>query len=202
MPAVQHEIGVVQQRQLRRALGQRFDDRAARIVDQHQDVRQLHRRALADTQPRRNPIHNRALRGADEGGCALMIIILLKVQRHHQSLPGISGNGPCDQHKALLPLPEHALRHVRAHALADRLDPLRLAGLAQIGLGQNQVQRGWRIADDLARLLPVFRLGGILIAGDDRPSVEIGSLGREHHFGYKDSNVVLIAGHDFPPFFV
>ena len=43
------------------------------------------------------------------------------------------------------------------------------SGLLQINFGQDQVEGGGCIADESRHLLPVFRLGGELVAGDDGP---------------------------------
>ena len=45
----------------------------------------------------------------------------------------------------------------------------------EIDFREGQVEGGRRIADDLFHLVPVFRLGGELVAGDDCPFGQVGA---------------------------
>ena len=190
--AVEHEIGVVDRFERVGLLGERLDDGALRIVDQNEDVRQLQRRALADSETRRNALDDRALGGADQRRCALVIIIAFEIERHDKSPARVARHGTSDQHKALRLGFQDALRHILAHVAADRCDALRFAVLAQERFRQEQVKRRRSVADVGARRLPVFGLRGELVARDDRPLRKVRPLRGKHHIGYQNTDFVFV----------
>ena len=196
--AAQHEVGVVEARELRRLLHQGLDDGALGIVDEDQDMGQLHRGALPDLEARRDAGDDGPFGGADQGAGALGIVVFLQIQGHDQAMAGVAVGGPLDEHEALGLLLEDALLEILLHVGLDGGDALGFVGAAQIRFGQDEVQRGGRVADDLARLLPVFLLGGELIAGHHGPLHHVRSLGREHHFRDENADrvgVLLIHDH-------
>ncbi|MPM48865.1 hypothetical protein SDC9_95592 [bioreactor metagenome] len=179
MPAFEHKIGIIQLCELRFFQCERLDNRLVRIVDQHEDMRQLDGRAFADFQTRRNTGDNRSLRRTDQRRGTLGIIIGFKIQRHDKASARGTANRTGDEHEALRFLFENAFFEVFAHVLLDAHNALLLAGLFQVGFRQDELQRGRRFADDALGIFPIGRLGSELVAGDNRPLVIVRALFRQ-----------------------
>ena len=169
MAAAKHEVEIIKLRFGVCSFCKRLDDRAFRVVDQNENVRQLERRVLADAQPGRNALHDRAFRSADERFGAAAVIVLLKVERHDEAAAGLAIHGAAYEHEALALAFKRAFRHVAVHGSVDRGDALRFAGLFQVHFRQHQAQGGGSVSHDAFRLFPVFGLGSELVAGDDGP---------------------------------
>ena len=75
-----HQVEVIELFRPLQLLADGLDHRAARIVDEHQDVGHFQGRVLSDPQPGRDPLHDRPLRGPDQGGGTLGIVVILQVQ--------------------------------------------------------------------------------------------------------------------------
>ena len=191
VPAVKHQVGIVKLCQLRFLLGERLNDRLLRVVNQHEDVRQLNGCALADLEPWRNAGNNRPLRRANQRGRSLGIVIRFKVEREDEPRAHHAADRACHQHKPLRLLFENALVEVLAHMRFDALDALRFTGLFQICFRQNQLQRRRCFADDSLGFLPVFRLGGELVAGDDRPFGIVRALFRQQDARHLHRYIIL-----------
>ena len=166
--AVQHQRKIVQA--LQRFGEERLDHRAPRVVDQHHDVRQLQRRALAHPNPRRQALQNGALGGPNQGLGAGVEIVVLQIQRHDQAPAGPAPRRlPLHPHQAGRLRDQDALGQIAAHGFLNGLNPLGFIGRAQINLRQDQPQRRGRITHLGVHPRPVIRLRGVLIAGDHRP---------------------------------
>ena len=74
---------------------------------------------------------------------------------------------------------EHAVGQILLHGVIDILNVLVHVGCLQIGFRQDQAQGGGRIAHFFLHCLPVLRLRGELVAGDDRPLVHVLALGQQ-----------------------
>ena len=93
MPAVLHQIGMVDLLKCSRFVKQRFDNRAIRIVNQNHNVRQLERGALPNLETRRDPFDDGLLRRPDEGLRAGLIFISFHIKREHQAAAVAAASG-------------------------------------------------------------------------------------------------------------
>ena len=167
MATVQHQICVINHRPL--LFCKRLDHGFFRIVNQDDDVREFNRRPSPDAESRRNPLRDRALGCADQGGGALRIVVCLQIHCDDQPKPCPPRGRPLHKHAALRKRSEHTGFLILFHMAPDLLCQLLLLRLSQVVFRQNHPQRGRGRADNSVRFLPVGRLGGILIAGDNRP---------------------------------
>mmetsp|Transcript_74166 Transcript_74166/g.191327 ORF Transcript_74166/g.191327 Transcript_74166/m.191327 type:complete len:225 (+) Transcript_74166:648-1322(+) len=81
-----HELKVVDLLVHVPVLHQGLDDRLLWVVDEHQDVRQLHGRFLADGDSRREAVLDGLLCGADERLRALLEGVQIQVQLHQEAV--------------------------------------------------------------------------------------------------------------------
>ena len=86
MPAAQHQLTVVERRQLVLHQSDGLDQRAVGVVGQHHDVGRFQRRTAAHFQPWRDALHDGALAGADGGLAALGVVVGVEVHRAHKAL--------------------------------------------------------------------------------------------------------------------
>ena len=121
-----HQVEVIELLRPLQLLADGFDHRAARVVDEHQDVGHLQGRVLADPQPGGDALHNGALCGPDQGGGALGIIVILQVQGHDQPLAGFAIHRTAHIGKAFPLIFQYAGVHIFLHVGVDGRDPLRL----------------------------------------------------------------------------
>ena len=191
MAAAQHQVGVVEAGKLLRLLHQGLDDGTLGVVDEDQDVGELHRGPLPDLQPGRDAGDDGPLGGADQGTGALGVVVFFEIKSHDQAVACIAVGGAFHQHEALGLLLQDALLQILLHVGLDGGDTLGLIRAAQIRFRQNEVQRGGGVTDDLPGFLPILLLGGELVAGHHGPLHHVRSLGREHHF--RDENADRVA---------
>ena len=97
-----------------------------------------------------------------------MVVVLLQVERQHDSVPGFSGDGAFHQDKASV-LREEVAIQVLLHVGTDLPDALIFSGGAKVDFGQGDVVGRRCVAHRVGHLLPVLRLRGELVTGDDRP---------------------------------
>ena len=132
-------------------------------------MREFNRRSSPDTESRRNPLRDRAFGRADQGGGALRIVVCFQIHCDDQTKPRPPGCRPLHKHAALRKRSEHPGFLILFHMAPDLFCQLLLLRLSEVVFRQNHSQRGRGSADDSVRLLPVCRLGCILIAGNNRP---------------------------------
>ncbi len=184
MPAVFHQVDIVQFLQPVRLVEQRFNHGAVRVVNPQHDMGQLDRRALAHRKAGRDTLFHGLFGRADGRGRAEMIIVILQIERHYEALAGARPAGITGgQHNARGQLLQNAVRKVLAHCIVDRADAAFYVRLLQVNLGQGEAQGRRRAADLTVKLLPVFRLGGILVAGDHGPFCKVGTRLRHQDAG-------------------
>ena len=165
--AAEHQIEIVQRRALGRLLLQRREQ-PDRILHQDHHMRQLEKRLAADRHAGRNALQHSRLRSADSGRRSLRVIVAFQIDPSDKTAAYTSVRqraAQIDHRVRVRTQPRGAFRHRTADARALLL----LLRRVEIRLRQNQRQRRRRAAGALCRLTPVFRLGGKLITGDDRP---------------------------------
>ena len=173
-----HQLGVVQRTHRVAPGGCGLDHGAQRVVDQHQDVRQLELGAAAHLDARRQPLDDGALGGADQALGRGAEVVVLEVQLEHQPAARVRAAAPFDQHRAVM-LDQHAVGQIALHRRLNARDALgRIVG-AQVSLGEDQVQRRCGIADLAPQLLPVLRLRGVLVARHHRPLAQVDARPRQ-----------------------
>ena len=186
--SAQHQVRVVEQGQ--GPLEERLDDGGLRVVDEDQDVGHLQDRPPAHLHPRRQAPGVGPFRRADQGRGPRRIAVALQVEGRDQTLArGGVGRAPVDQHEAGLQGPQHPLPEVALHVIMDGADAPAAARGLQEGLGEDQAQGGGAVAHEARRLLPVLRVGGVLVAGDDRPLLQAHVRARQQHAGYAQTDV-------------
>ena len=178
--AVLHQVEIIH---LLHPLGsgsQGLNNGLVRIVDQQHHVGQLDGRVAAHLGPGRNAIQHGALGGTDQ--CAGAGGEIVSVQVHHtdQAMTDLAvGLLALDVDQGIGQRLEHAVRQILLHGVIDILNVLVHVGCLQIGFRQDQAQGGGRVAHLLFHRLPVLRLRGELVAGDDCPLVHVLALGQQ-----------------------
>ena len=191
--AVFHEVEVVDHLHAVGRGGQRLDDGLIGIVDEQHDVGQLDGRVAAHLGAGRDAIQHGALGGADQGAGAGGEIIGIQIHHTDQAVADLAvGLLALDVDQGVGQRLEHAVGQVLLHGVVDILDVLVHVGSLQVGLRQDQTQGGGRVAHLLLHRLPVLRLRGELIAGDDRPLGHVLILGQQDVGGIKAQLVKLL----------
>ena len=181
MAAVLHQVGIVQLFKRIRFLKQRLDDAAVRVVDQDHDVRQLHARALAHLEARRDALDHGFFGRADERGRAGGVFIRFEIDREDNAAARAGAARPAlGEHHTGGKRAQRAVGYVAAHGLVDLRGAPGNIRVLQIDFGQRQPQGGGGVADDAVGLCPVFGLRGILVARDDRPLGKVRAFAGEH----------------------
>ena len=180
MPALLHQVKVVQQLHGAGLCGQRLDDGTPGVVGKQHGVGQLDGGVLAHRNPGRDAGHDHALRGPDERVRPRLVVVGGQIRHAHQSPANAAvvqgalhvNHGSRQGFKP--PLPD-----IPGHGGVDVHDVDLHLGAVQAALGQDQPQGGGGAAHPLLHPLPVLGLGGVLVAGHDRPFVVVAVRGQE-----------------------
>ena len=199
VPAAHHQGEVVEAVQLVVLLEQGLDHAVHGIVHQHQHMAGFQRRAAAHHHPGRDALRDGFLRGAHKRLAALGGVIAFQIQQRHQPHARTAGGVAFNQNEAVgHGRNHHAPLQVVAHGLMNAPDAL--WGFVQVAFGQNQVQRGGMDADEPPHILPVFGLGGELVAGHTSPFRQARAVGGQkqlsgidHHIGIRHINTSLVS---------
>ena len=141
-----------------------------KVVRQHQDVRQLDGRFAADAHARRNALNDRALRGADGRNGAGGIVISIQIDHTDKAAAdGAVFQRALHINKRILQRAEDVGIEIFRHCAVDERRVRSLLRGTKLCLGQNKVDRRGRTLGMLPDTLPIGRVRGELIAGDDRP---------------------------------
>mmetsp|Transcript_30496 Transcript_30496/g.73075 ORF Transcript_30496/g.73075 Transcript_30496/m.73075 type:complete len:238 (-) Transcript_30496:956-1669(-) len=196
VPAVLHELTVVQHLQGVPHSEQRLDHSAVWVVDEHEDVGELQGGLFANGDTRGQAVLNRLLRGANQALGIPGEIVLLQINRNNQPLPRLHRRRlPVDQHEPRGLGLEDPISIVLIHTVPDPLDDLPVGLVVrQIDLGEDQVEGGWTGTHDVLNGLPVLGLGGVLVAGHHAPLGEVRPLAREHHARHLKRNIRVREG--------
>ena len=168
MPAVQHQVVVIGKLHGVRLIRERLHDRTRAVIRQQHDVRQLQPCPLPDGHARGNALRNGRLSRTDEALRTPAVIVLLQVNAPDQppaQLPPVQA--AFHQHHAVRSVPQDAAQAI-LHGGVNA--GYAVGRLVQPHLRQNQPQGGGCIAHQLLCPLPVIRLAGVLVAGNDRPA--------------------------------
>ena len=189
--AALHQIGVIDLVEPVELIEHRLDDRAVGIVDQDHDVRQFHGGVLADLEARRNALLNGLFGRTDQRAGACLVLIGLEVDGGDQTAARCGSAGETlGQDETGRQLTQGAVGQITLHGGIDVCDALCDIILLQIDLRQRDAECGRRVADGAVGLRPVFRLGGVLVAGDDGPLAKISTFLRDENLwdGYTRHN--------------
>mmetsp|Transcript_5961 Transcript_5961/g.11056 ORF Transcript_5961/g.11056 Transcript_5961/m.11056 type:complete len:404 (-) Transcript_5961:351-1562(-) len=114
MAPIAHQVEVVHLLQL--LVEQGLDHGAVRVIDEDHDMGQLHRGRLPYLDTRRQTGQDGPLGRTHQGGGALLVAVVLQVQRHHEALAGGHHSRlPIQQHEAGLLLDQDVSLHVLCH---------------------------------------------------------------------------------------
>ncbi len=181
-----HEVKIIELFQVVLLGGNRLDEGLFLVVAEQEDVGQLQRRAPADPHAGRDALDDGFFRRPDGRRGVGGIVVGLKVYHAHQPLPDRPVfQGALHIDKAAGIALEQVLRTVLRHRFADGGNLRRFVGAVQFGLGENQVEGGGGVPGIAADPLPIFGLGGELVAGNDRPFGQIVHLGEQDIGGEK-----------------
>ena len=181
--AAQHQLTVVQRAQPVLLCGQAAQNVVVPVVDEHHHMGQLQAGAAAHRQPGGNALHHRVLGGTHRRAAAGGVAVLLQIHRAQQAGAHRAAAGvPLHIHNALHGAVQHRTP-VFLHVGLDGRDALGLAGLAQIHLGQHQMQGAGLALRQGLSLLPVFGLAGKLVAGQAGPLTQGNVLVRQQNVG-------------------
>jgi hypothetical protein len=172
--ASKHQFGFVQLREPLALGADRFDHRAVRVVDQHQDVRHLELGAAPDLDPRSQALDHRPFGRAYRARGLAAEIVLLEIELQHEPAADAIAERSLDVNGACVCV-QHAVGEIAPHRVLDSFDARRGVRFPQVRLGEDQVQCRRRVANHARDAVPVLRLGGVLIAGDHGPLREIDS---------------------------
>ena len=127
-------------------------------------------RVFPDLHPGGDAGENGALSGANGGAGPLLVAVLLQIQLANQAQTGFPvGEFAFQKDHGILQLPQAALFQVLLHGLIDFLNLLLHVLTFQLALRQDQPEGGGGVTDELVYSLPIFRLGGVLVAGHHGP---------------------------------
>ncbi len=82
---------------------------------------------------------------------------------------------------------------VMVHCLLSGLNAFCFSRGAKIHFGENEMIGGWKPSDAFFYLLPVFGLGCELIAGNDRPFIQVNCLVWQENIGDLNTNVGIVS---------
>ena len=132
----------------------------------------LQLRAPPHGKPRRNARQDGALGRANRRMAARAVIIPFQIDQRHQPHPRAAFGDAFREDKAVrYPGRQRAVGQVCPHCLLNIRHTA--CGVLQVYFRQHQPKRAGAIARQRLRLPPVFRLGGVLIAGYASPCGKI-----------------------------
>ena len=150
------------------------------VVAEHQDVRKLNGRVTADSLTRRNALRDGALGRADGAGGASGIVISVQIDHADQSLAHSAVfQRALDIDIAVRIDGEHVLVHIFFHRGIDLSRVRSFLFSAKLGLGQDQIDGRNRALCVFADSIPVCRVGGKLVAGNDCPLLHMVCFGHQ-----------------------
>ena len=182
MSAAEHQVCVIDHL-CPFCLFERFDHCAVRIIDQDEDMRKFHRSSSADPESRRNTLYDCFLGGADQRSSADIIVKRIQIDTDDQTQTAPSFSCPSDNDTAGRKCLQDPLIHIVGHCFADLHDPFLFIRFSKIILRKHQTKGGRCITDQFICFLPVFRIRGVLVAGNDRPLLIIRAVLGKHNLG-------------------
>ena len=166
--AVLHQIEVIELRQALPLGLQCADDGIFRVVDQQHDMRRLQHGVAPHRHARRQALKYGPLGGTDGRGRTGSVVIAFEVYCADDAAAHSAVRLRAPYINQCVPVSVQQRVAIVLHRLGNFRKFCRIVA-AQIRLGQYHMQRARRIADKTLDLVPVFRLTGKLVAGDDRP---------------------------------
>ena len=191
--AVLHQLEVIDLLHACSGGSERLNDSALGVIDQQHHVGQLNGSIAAHLGAGRNTIQHRALSGADQRAGAGSEIIGIQIHHTDEAMTDTAvGLLTLHIEEAVAQRLENALVHILLHGGVDVADNALHIGIFQLCLGENEAQRGGGVAHLLLHRLPIFRLGGKLIASHHGPLMHILSLGHQDVGGIKAQLLKLL----------
>ena len=173
-------------------LSQRFDHCLFGVINEQNDMGQLNSRALAHLDPGRDPLQNGSLRRPDTALAAGEEIILLQIHHADEALADLAISlGPLHIEKGMGIGFKYALFQILLHGGIDLGNVFSHLGSVQFCLRQNQTQCRGGVPHRTLNSLPVFRLGGKLVAGHHGPFGHIRLTGQENIGGIQPRRLEL-----------
>ena len=170
MTAALHEVEVVELPERLLVRGNRLDQNLFVVVAEHQNMRQLNGRIPADTHARRNPLDNRTLRRPNGGNGTGGIVVCVQIYHADQSFAHRTVfQRALHIDKGVLQGLKDAVFQILLHGFVDQLRMCRLLRRAKLRLRKNQVDGRRHTFCVFAHALPIRRVGGKLVTGDDCP---------------------------------
>ena len=188
--AALHQLKVVYLAQALAHLVERLYHRAPGVVQQHHYVRQLYGRVAAYLYARGYALQYGALGGAHRGARARRKVVGLQVDRGHQPHAVAVQALALHQYEAVHTRRDNALAQVALHLGVYGLRAL--VALGEERLGVYQPERGGCVAHLALHLMPVFGLGGVLIAGHHRPFAHINSVCGQVYVVHCETDVFVL----------
>mmetsp|Transcript_46120 Transcript_46120/g.128261 ORF Transcript_46120/g.128261 Transcript_46120/m.128261 type:complete len:292 (+) Transcript_46120:776-1651(+) len=181
--AALHELKVVELLEGVPLRHHRLNDAQAGIVDEHENVWQLQRSLLADGDARGETVCDGLLGGSNQALGPLLVAVQLEVQGDEESLPALhKGRLSIYKDETRVLGHEDAVAVVLVHFVLDTLNhQFVVLAVAEVHLGEDQVQRGRRVTHDVLNIFPILRLRGILVARNNAPLREIQALPWKEH---------------------
>mmetsp|Transcript_73608 Transcript_73608/g.193102 ORF Transcript_73608/g.193102 Transcript_73608/m.193102 type:complete len:797 (-) Transcript_73608:17-2407(-) len=172
---------------------QGLDDGLARVVDEHQDVRQLHGRPLPDGDARRQALLDGHLRGPHERLRALLVGVHVEVELHQEAVARRDDRRLAaeEDHPRRAGLKDPRLL-VLAHLVVDALNDLLVPALVEVDLREDQVQGGGGVSDQVPNLLPVLGLRRVLVARNAGPLAWIHAWPRQQELRDAQADVLEV----------
>mmetsp|Transcript_22907 Transcript_22907/g.54066 ORF Transcript_22907/g.54066 Transcript_22907/m.54066 type:complete len:426 (-) Transcript_22907:614-1891(-) len=191
MSAAFHQLEIVELGEVSASIEQWLDHRLLRVVNEHKDVRQLEGRLLPNSNARGESFRNRLLGGTNQALGALREAVHFQIQGNQQTLAtGDNRSLPIQKDEAWMLWNQNTVSVVLVHFVPDTADDLLVCFcITQVHLRKYQVQRRRGVSDKLFDVLPVLRLGRVLVAGDNAPLGQVEAFPWQKHPGNLQADI-------------
>ena len=127
------------------------------VVVEDKDVGRFEQGVAADVHPGRNAVKNGAFGDTDEGLGALVVVILVQVERDNETRLGFVAYLAFHKNEAVMRFKDARIQVV-LHCLLGLANAVLYIWAVEPGFGEDEVEGGGGIANGFSDLFPVFRL--------------------------------------------
>ena len=174
MPSSAVELKVIQYRTRLYTV----ENTVLRIVDKYHNMGHFKRSTASDSDPGRKPFFNSSLRCADWRNGVPAVVIKVKIHQTHKPTPYHTGRKRSLYiNITVTDFRKYAVFQIFLHDMMDSF-ALFFDVLCKIGFRQHHAQRAGSASDKGVKRIPVFRLGRVLVAGNDTPLFHVHRRGR------------------------